>query len=170
MIKRVLPLLIGLSVFGVASAQDMPASAQSTTSATQTTQTTTTVTTWTSQPPSGALSEDAIKTAIANAGYKEVKDLQFKDGVWRTQARGGNKQWVKLEVGPVNGKVYPAGAPSKLNENEVNAKLASAGFQNVKHIKFEDGLWSADAETRRGNDVNLLVDPDDGSVVARSRD
>lgn len=170
MIKRVLPLVIGLSMTAAAFAQDMPAAARSTTSATQTTATTTTVTTWTSQPPTGALTEDAIKTSIANAGYKEVKGLAFKDGVWRSEARGGNKKWVKLAVGPVNGKVYPADAPSRLNENEVNAQLASAGFQNVKHVKFEEGLWSADAKTGRGSDVNLLVDPTDGSVVARSRD
>jgi hypothetical protein len=171
MIKRMLPLLIGLSAFGVASAQDLPAATQSVSGSTQTTQTTTTsVTTWTAKPPMGALTEDAIKTAIANAGYKEVKDLEFKDGVWRTQARGGNKQWAKLAVGPINGRVYPADAPSKLNENEVSAQLAAAGFQNVKHVKFEDGLWNAEARTTRGNAVNLKVDPNDGSVVARSHD
>jgi hypothetical protein len=37
-------------------------------------------------------------------------------------------------------------------------------------VKFDDGLRSADAKSKRGNDVNLLVDPTDGSVVARSRD
>jgi hypothetical protein len=170
MIKRMLPLVIGLAVSSMASAQTMPAAAQSTTSATTQTTQTTTVTTWSNQPPTGALTEEAIKTSIANAGYKEVKGLEFKDGVWRSEARGGNKKWVKLSVGPVNGKVYPADAPSKLNENEVNAQLATAGFQNVKHVKFDDGLWSADAKSKRGNDVNLLVDPTDGSVVARSRD
>ncbi|MBQ4853826.1 PepSY domain-containing protein [Rhodanobacter sp. B2A1Ga4] len=167
MIKRLLPLLIGLSVCGVALAQTMPATSQP---ATKTTQTTTTVSTWTTQPPSGALSEDAIKTAIANAGYKEVKGLGFRDGVWRSKARGGNKQWVKLVVGPVNGKVYVADAPSKLNQDEVKAKLVAAGYQDVHDVEFEDGLWSADASTEHGNKVDLLVDPDDGSVVARSRD
>lgn len=167
MIKRLLPLLIGLSVCGVALAQDMPATAQS---ATSTTQTTTTVSTWTTQPPAGALSEDAIKSAIANAGYKEVKDLEFKDGVWRTKARGGNSQWVKLAVGPLNGKVYVDNAPSRLNKDEVKAKLAAAGYQNVHDVEFEDGLWSADARTAHGTEVDLLVDPGDGSVVAKSRD
>ncbi|MGH8160044.1 MAG: PepSY domain-containing protein [Rhodanobacter sp.] len=167
MIKRMLPLLIGLSIGGVALAQDMPATAQSTTS---TTQTTTTVSTWTAQPPTGALSEDAIKTAIANAGYKEVKGLEFKDGVWRSKARGGNKKWVKLAVGPVNGKVYPADAPSKLNKDEVSAKLVAADYQSVKDVKFDNGLWSADVRTAHGTDVDLLVDPNDGSVVAKSHD
>ena len=167
MIKRLLPLLIGLSICSAALAQNMPAT---TSSATTTTQTTTTVSTWTAQPPSGALSEDAIKTAIANAGYKEVKGLAFKDGVWRSKARGGNKQWVKLAVGPVNGKVYVDDAPSKLDKDEVSAKLATAGYQNVHDVEYEHGLWSADARTAQGHEVDLLVDPDDGSVVAKSRD
>jgi hypothetical protein len=166
MIKRMLPLLIGLSVCGAAFAQDMPATAQSTT----THHATTTVTRWAAQPPTGGSTEDAVKTAIATAGYKEVKGLKFKDGVWRSKARGGNKQWVKLAVGPVNGKVYAADTPSKLSKDEISAKLATAGYQNVKDVKFDDGLWAAEAKTPHGDDVDLLVDPDDGSVVAKSRD
>jgi len=167
MIKRTLPLLLGLSVCSLGFAQDMPASAQS---ATTTTQTTTTTSSWTTQPPAGALTEEGIKTAIANAGFKEVKNLKFKDGVWRSKARGGNKQWVKLAVGPVNGKVYVDDAPSKLNKDEISAKLAAAGYQNVHDVEYEHGLWSADAKTAGGHDADLLVDPDDGSVVAKSRD
>lgn len=166
MIKRILPLLIGLSLAGVALAQEMPATATSSTTATRTM----TTTTWTSNRPSGALSEHEIKGAIANAGYKEVKGLEFKDGVWRSKARGGNEDWVKLAVGPVSGKVYPADAPSRLNKDEVSAKLAAAGYQNVKDVEFDEGLWSAEAKTAHGADVELLVDPDDGSVVARSHD
>ena len=168
MIKRMLPLLIGLLICGAALAQDMPATAVSTT--TQHTTTTTTVTKWAVQPPTGGSTEEAVKTAIANAGYKEVKGLKFKDGVWRCKARGGNKQWAELAVGPVNGKVYAADAPSKLNKDEISAKLATAGYQNIKEVEFDGGLWAAEAKTPHGDDVNLLVDPNDGSVVAKSRD
>lgn len=168
MIKRVLPLLIGLSFCSVALAQDPPATTAQ--SAATTTQTSAMVSAWTAQPPTGALNEEAIKAAIASAGYKEVKGLKFKDGVWRSKARGGNKQWIELAVGPVSGKVYVNDAPSKLNKNEVQAKLAAAGYQNVHDVEYEHGLWSVDAKTRNGNDVDLLVDPDDGSVVAKSRD
>lgn len=169
MIKRMLPLLIGLSVCGAVAAQTAPATNPSTAGTTPTT-TTLPVTTWTAELPSGALSEEAIKTAIANAGFKEVKGLKFKDGVWRSKARGGNEKWVKLAVGPVNGVVYPADAPSKLNKNEVNAKLAAAGYQNIKDVEFDHGLWSAEAKTPHGSDVDLLVDPNNGAVVAKSHD
>lgn len=167
MIKRTLPLLIGLSACSFAFAQDLPATAHS---ATTTTQTTTSVSSWTTQPPEGALTEEGIKTAIADAGFKEVKDLKFKDGVWRSKARGGNKQWVELAVGPVKGKVYVDEAPSKLNKDEISAKLAAAGYENVHDVEYKDGLWNADAKTTQGKDVDLLVDPDDGSVIAKSRD
>lgn len=169
MIKRMLPLLIGLSVCSVTLAQEAPAAGHPVTSTSGTTTTIVTAS-WTSRQPAGALSEDTIKGAIATAGYKEVKGLEFKDGVWRSKARGGNEKWVKLLVGPVNGKVYPADAPSRLNADEISAKLAAAGYQNIKDVEFEDGLWSAESKTSRGTDVNLLVDPDDGSVVARSND
>ena len=141
MIKRILPLLIGLSMGGVALAQEMPATTTPSITATQTT----TTTRWTTKRPSGALSEHEIKAAIASAGYKEVKGLEFKDGVWRSKARGGNKDWVKLAVGPVSGKVYPADAPSRLNKDEVSAKLAAAGYQNIKDVRtgYETGNTAA---------------------------
>ena len=168
MSKRLLPLLIGLSIGGAVLAQTQPSpmAASSTTRVT----TTTTTSTWSTQPPNGAKTEDAIKAAIAAAGYKEVKGLAFKDGVWRGKARGGNKKWVKLAVGPVSGKVYPSEAPSRLNKDEVNAKLTAAGYQNVKDVKFDHGLWRAEAKSPQGHSVDLLADPDDGSVVAQSRD
>jgi hypothetical protein len=121
MIKRLLPLLIGLSICTVATAQTAPATAQSASTTTTTTLTTTKVSSWATQPPEGALSEADVKAAIATAGFQEVKGLEFKDGVWRSKARGGNKQWVKLAVGPVNGKVYVDEAPSKLNKDEISA-------------------------------------------------
>ncbi len=131
---------------------------------------TTTTTTTTFSKPAGALSEEAIKGDIAKAGYKEVKDLEFKNGVWQTKARGGDKKWEELKVAPLTGKVYAEDAPSKLNEDEVKAKLSAAGYTNIGHVKYDDGLWSADAENKAGKDVDLLVDPDDGSVVAKSND
>lgn len=164
MLKRTLPLLIGLAVCGVAFGQATPAVSSSTTI------TTTTTSTWKSTPPSDALSEDAIKTAIANAGFKEVKDLKFKDGVWRTKARGGNAQWVDLSVGPANGRVYLSDAPSRITADEVKAHLATAGYRNVHDVEYKHGLWSADATSASGQDVDLLVDPTDGSIVVHSDD
>jgi len=143
---------------GVAFAQDAPM------------QTTTTTTTTRVGAPTGALSESAIKADIANAGYQEVKGLKFEDGVWQAKARGGNDKWVRIKVGPTTGKVYEADAPSRLNKNEIKAKLTAQGYQDVDDVDFDDGLWSADAKNPEGKKVDVLVDPNDGSVVAVKQD
>jgi len=143
---------------GVAFAQDAPM------------QTTTTTTTTRVGSPTGALSESAIKADIANAGYQEVKGLKFEDGVWQAKARGGNDKWVRVKVGPTTGKVYEADAPSRLNKNEIKAKLTAQGYQDVDDVDFDDGLWSADAKNPEGKKVDVLVDPNDGSVVAVKQD
>ena len=144
---------------GIAFAQNAP------TQSTQTTTTTTSVST-----PSRALGESAIKADIATAGYKEVKGLKFKDGVWQAKARGGNDHWVQIKVGPTTGTVYEADAPSKLNKDEIKAKLTAQGYQNIDDVKFDGGLWKADAKNAQGKSVDLLVDPDNGSVVATKQD
>lgn len=133
-------------------------------------QTTETTTTTTLRAPTSALSESTIKSDIAEAGYKEVKGLEFKDGVWQAKARGGNDKWTKIRVGPTTGKVYEADAPSRLNANEIKAKLTAQGYQNIDDVEFDDGLWSAKAKSAQGSKVKLLVDPDDGSVVASEHD
>jgi hypothetical protein len=155
--KHALCLSIGFSLAGVAAAQTAPVQPAPTTLPAPTL-------------PSGALNEEAIKSSIANAGYKEVKGLTFNHGVWETEARGGNDNWVDLRVAPVTGKVYPEDAPSRLNSEEIEAKLSAAGYQNIEDVEFHDGLWSADADNPAGDDVDLLVDPDDGSVVAEELD
>jgi hypothetical protein len=143
---------------GDALAQDAPA------------HTTTRTTTTRVSTPASALDEAAIKSDIANAGYKKVKDLKFKEGVWQAKARGGNDRWTHIPIGPATGKVYEAGAPSKLDEDEVKAKLTAAGHQDIDDVEFDKGLWKADAKNPRGKDVDLLVDPNDGSVVSEQQD
>lgn len=161
--KKILAAALAASLLcasGTAFAQTAPP-----VGATQTTTTTTTI-----SAPAGALTESQIKSDIANAGYKEVKGLKFDDGVWKAKARGGNDNWVRIKVGPTTGKVYQADAPSRLNKDEIKAKLTAQGYQNVDDVEFDDGLWSADARSPEGKKVDLLVDPNDGSVVSVKQD
>lgn len=44
------------------------------------------------------------------------------------------------------------------------------GHQDVHDVKFDHGLWEADARNPDGKKVDLLADPDDGSVVAIGQD
>lgn len=159
--KQVLTAALSAILFcsgSIALAQDAPAQTTPRTTATRV------------GALAAALDEADIRSDIANAGYKKVKDLKFKDGVWQAKARGGNDKWTHIKIGPTTGKVYEANAPSRLNENEVKAKLTAQGYQNIDDVEFDDGLWSARARNPEGKKVGLLVDPNDGSIVALKQD
>lgn len=124
----------------------------------------------TTTAPSTALTEAQVGSQIAKAGFKEVKGLKIDNGVWKADARGGDDTWVSVFVHPLTGKVFQEGKPSKLNAEEIKAKVTAAGYQNVKDVEYKNGLWTADAETGKGNNVDLVIDPDDGSVINAAND
>lgn len=121
-------------------------------------------------PPTGAVGADAIRTAIIKAGYVDIRHLHFDDGVWEAKARDAKGHRVELRIGAMTGKVYPEHASPRLSRAQVTAKLRASGYRNVHDVEFDDGLWEADAIDSRGRRVDVLVDPDDGSVVTSSPD
>ncbi|TAL73446.1 MAG: PepSY domain-containing protein [Rhodanobacter sp.] len=159
--NHVLPAALAAILLGAGGAAMAQAAPAQTTTRTTTTTTTTSVST-----SVDALDETAIRSDITGAGYREVKGLTFKDGVWQAKARGGNDKWSHIKIGPTTGKVYEANAPSRLNENEIKAKLTAQGYRNIDGVKFDRGLWKAGARNPDGKKVDLLADPNDGSVVA----
>ncbi len=124
----------------------------------------------TTSAPSTALTQPQIESDIANAGFKEVKNLKFANGIWQADARGGDKEWVAIYVHPLSGKVFKEGSPSPMNKQEIEAKITAAGYQNVHDVDFKNGLWMAEADNGAGKEVNLMVDPDDGSVIGEALD
>lgn len=122
----------------------------------------------TTTAPAAALTQDEVEGSIAMAGFKEVKGVTFKNGVWQADARGGDKEWVELNVHPLTGKIFQEGTPSRLNQEEIEAKVTAAGYQNVKDVDFKNGLWMAQADNGKGKEVHLMVDPDNGSVIGEA--
>jgi len=120
--------------------------------------------------PQTALTQQQVESRIAAAGFKQVKELKFKDGLWKADARGGDKQWVDIYVHPLTGKIFQEGKPSPLNKEEIEAKVTAAGYQKVHDVEFKHGLWKGQATNGKGKEVDLMVDPDDGSVIGEQQD
>ncbi|HMM68444.1 MAG TPA: PepSY domain-containing protein [Dokdonella sp.] len=124
----------------------------------------------TSSVPAMALTQAEVEGRIASAGFTEFRLLSFKNGIWKADARGGEKEWVDVYVHPITGKVFREGKPSPLNAQDIEAKVTAAGYQDVHDVDFKGGIWKAEADNGKGDEVNLLVDPDDGSVISEAND
>lgn len=167
-LRRMIALApMALLAGGAAFAQDLPPPAPPPPVGTQRTVTTTT-TTWTR--PADALPQDQIMQNIAAAGYRNVEDLQFRNGVWVAKARDGAGDSMKILIAPVSGHVYAADEPSRLDKDAIESRLTAQGYQDVDDLDFDDGIWRAEARSPDGQNVDLLIDPTDGSVIASKQD
>ena len=55
-------------------------------------------------------------------------------------------------------------AQAGLTQTQVRAKLESQGYTKVNDLKFEDGVWKADARSADGNRVDVRIDAATGEV------
>ncbi len=51
-----------------------------------------------------------------------------------------------------------------LTEQQVRARLTEQGYTSVNDVKFEDGVWKADARSAEGNRVDVRLDAKTGAV------
>lgn len=57
-----------------------------------------------------------------------------------------------------------AQAQDALTAPQVRAQLEAQGYTNVRDVKFDDGMWEADATSADGKKVDLKLDPRTGTV------
>jgi len=51
-----------------------------------------------------------------------------------------------------------------LTQQQVRARLAEQGYTKIDDVKFEDGVWKADARSAEGHDVDVRLDAKTGQV------
>ena len=116
-----------------------------------------------------ALTEADVRALLANQGYTEVNDVEFKEGVWTADGKSadGNHVEVKLDN---TGKVIPDTAVATISKDQIIIKAQEAGYKNVHDVDFEGGVWKVEAEMADGTDVELKMDPDDGHIMGSEQD
>jgi len=55
-------------------------------------------------------------------------------------------------------------AQAGLTQAQVRAQLEAQGYTKVNDVKFEDGVWKADARSANGNRVDVRIDAATGEV------
>ncbi|WP_218569723.1 PepSY domain-containing protein [Pseudomonas sp. Hp2] len=123
------------------------------------------------QAPAGeAMTEAQVTALLAGKGFRNVHDVKFEHGLWQADADSGDGKDVDLRIDPVSGRIYGDQKTSRLGEADIRAALAAGGYSKVHDLKFEDGLWQAEAERPGGQDAVVYVDPNDGRVIGSQND
>jgi len=123
------------------------------------------------QSAAGAtMTQAQVKSALEAKGYTNVNDIEFDDGMWEADATSADGNRVDLRFDAASGTVYPDTAVAELTENDIRAKLAAAGYTEVRDVKFDDGLWKAEGRKGTAPRMELKLDGKSGEIVAQERD
>lgn len=117
-----------------------------------------------------AMTEAKVRATLESQGYSEVHDVAFEDGIWKADARSADGSDVDLSIDPKTGTVHPDKSVAKLTEDDVRASLSAAGYAKVHDVKFDDGIWNAEADDPNGKAVELKIDPANGEVMGAKTD
>lgn len=105
------------------------------------------------------------------AGYGEIRDIEFDDGLWEVEVRRDEGRWVEIHVDPASGEIFDrhAGRPL-LDAEAIRAALTAQGYREIKDLDRDGAIWEVDAINRRGEAVDLRVSGFDGRVLYEERD
>ncbi|WP_449467246.1 PepSY domain-containing protein [Stenotrophomonas humi] len=116
------------------------------------------------------LTAPQVRAQLEAQGFTNVHDVKFDDGMWEADATSADGKRTELRLDPRTGTVYPDTTVSQLSEADIRAKLSTAGYGNVHDVKFDDGMWKADAKASNGRNVEVKLDPMSGEIIAEERD
>lgn len=118
-----------------------------------------------------AMTSAQVRTALTDGGYTEVRDLEFKGGLWKADARDATGNTIDVRFDPATGRIYPDNlGATRLSEADIRAKLTAEGFTRIDDVEFDDGLWEAEADNAQGQRMDLKMDPQDGRIISQTRD
>lgn len=116
--------------------------------------------------PAMPATADALQ-ALRAAGYSDVREIEFDDGLWEAEVRRDNGRWGEVKVDPATGEVFdPIANRPVLELSAVLAAVEAAGYQRVHDIDREGALWEADAFDAHGMKVELRISAFDGRIVS----
>lgn len=108
-----------------------------------------------------------IEKRLVAAGYSEVRDIEFDDGLWEAEVRGADGRWHDVAVQADTGEVLDDRGPrAVLPAAEVIKRIEAAGYTQVHDLDLDDAVWEADALDAKGERVELRINGHTGAVMS----
>ena len=103
---------------------------------------------------------------LDQAGYHQIRDIEYKNGAYKVEAYGTQGQKIKFNIDAKsvvipsfenNGKPY-------LTMLQIARKLQGAGYPHIDQIKFNDNYYEIKTYDANGSRVNLDVNSITGEI------
>jgi len=106
-----------------------------------------------------------VSKKLDQAGYKNIRDIEFEEGVFKVKAMDAQGKKVEFKVNAVNGTIPPvAKSVVYLTMAQVIEKTQAAGYKTIKEVEFEHNHYKVKAIDSHGDKVKLKVDATTGVI------
>ena len=105
-----------------------------------------------------------IQQLLNAAGYADVREIEFSDGLWEAEARTANARWQEVYIEPSSGAILRP-TDSSLPLAEIAARLEAAGYRQIHDLERDGGIWEAEATNASGERVELRLASTDGRIL-----
>ena len=123
-----------------------------------------------SSQASDPMTEVQVRSLLASQGYTGINDVEFKEGTWTADAKSADGNHVELKIDAATRNIYSDDEVATIGKDQIIIKVQAAGYTNVHDVEMEDGVWKAEANDSKGNDVELKLDPNDGHIIGSKED
>lgn len=116
------------------------------------------------------MKEADVRALLMASGFTEINDVEFKEGTWTADAKSADGKHVEMRIDSATRKIYPDEPVATMGKDEIIVKVQDAGYTNVHDVEMEGGVWKAEANDSKGNDVEIKLDPNDGHILGSEKD
>lgn len=107
-----------------------------------------------------------VAAELNRAGFAEVREIEYDDGLWEAEVRRANGRWGEVHVDPISGEVFDAqAARAQLDAAALIAALQAQGYTAINDLDREGATWGAEAVGADGQRVELRASGYDGRVL-----
>jgi len=99
------------------------------------------------------------------AGYRDIRGLEFDDGLWEADAISPRGFEIELKIDPTNGAILNPEATGGVTAQQVQSSLKQQGYTDVRALEFDDGMLETEARDAEGRWVELKLDGTSGAVM-----
>ncbi len=114
----------------------------------------------------GPIGPQDLITLLQRAGYADIGDIEYDDGLWEVEIRRPYGFWDEVSVEPATGEIFDLrGNRQVLSMRDLLVKLEAQGYRDFTDIDRDAGVWEIEATDPRGHRVDLKVSGYDGRVL-----
>jgi uncharacterized membrane protein YkoI len=109
--------------------------------------------------------EEAV-TAAEALGLGRAVGVELDDGVWevRVEAADGSRRTVHVDASTRDVLSPAQPGQTQLGAAEVMARLAAAGYTDVRELDRDDGYWEAEVRGAAGFERDVRIHPLTGAI------